>query len=359
MKVLWASIMVVGMLAQSTGYGCSAFLYAVGDTRFVGKSYDWFFDLSHGAAFVNQRGVAKDAFALDLSQNPLKGVPMSWTSRYMSTTFNQFGREFPMGGMNEAGLVIEILQLPESKTPDKSDARPYVNESQWIQYALDSYATVEEVVAGFNDVRIATVFVGAHYFVCDQASACAVVEFLDGKAVVHQQADGSLPIPAITNNVYEDSMNYFAKNKNRDIPGSGSLPRFNRVARAIASLNADSESTLDSALWDVLDSVDYKSDYLTTAWNIQYAPKVGDITFRTKLFKSKKHLAMGNLNADCGQAVQMLDMNQDLPSEVSDRFDTYSVEANKALVMQNSDLISEELLAEVAAYPETNTRCAK
>jgi choloylglycine hydrolase len=33
------------------------------------------------------------------------GKTISWISKYGSITFNQYGREFPTGGMNEKGLV--------------------------------------------------------------------------------------------------------------------------------------------------------------------------------------------------------------------------------------------------------------
>ena len=39
-----------------------------------------------------------------------KGTPASWVSKYGSVTFNQYGRELPTGGMNEAGLVVETIE---------------------------------------------------------------------------------------------------------------------------------------------------------------------------------------------------------------------------------------------------------
>lgn len=39
---------------------------------------------------------------------------VSRTSKYGSITFNQYRKEFPIGGMNEKGLVIEALWLNEN-----------------------------------------------------------------------------------------------------------------------------------------------------------------------------------------------------------------------------------------------------
>jgi len=61
------------------------------------------------------------------------GQPAKWVSAYGSVTFNQFGRELPLGRMNEAGLVIEIMWLTQTEYPH-SDRRPALRELQWAQY---------------------------------------------------------------------------------------------------------------------------------------------------------------------------------------------------------------------------------
>jgi choloylglycine hydrolase len=90
---------LVSMLAVSAiavlanpAEGCSTFCLA-GAGPVFGKNYDW--DVADGLVIVNKRGVAKTAMTND---NPAK-----WTSKYGSVTFNQYGREMPCGGINEAG----------------------------------------------------------------------------------------------------------------------------------------------------------------------------------------------------------------------------------------------------------------
>jgi hypothetical protein len=87
-------------------------------------------------------------------------------------TFNQYGREFPAGGMNDAGLVVEIMWL-ESSEYERPDARPTLNELQWIQYQLDRFATVDEVEAHAAELRVSRVNGKVHYLACDRGGHCA------------------------------------------------------------------------------------------------------------------------------------------------------------------------------------------
>ena len=81
-------------------HACTTFCMDVSGRVVFGANYDW--DTGVGLAMVNKRSVAKMA---------LTGRPARWTSRFASITFNQYGRDFPTGGMNEAGLVIALMAL--------------------------------------------------------------------------------------------------------------------------------------------------------------------------------------------------------------------------------------------------------
>ena len=65
------------------------------------------------------------------------GNTISWVSQYGSITFNQYGKEFPTGGMNEKGLVVELMWLDGTIYP-QPDERPAIGVLQWIQYQLDN-----------------------------------------------------------------------------------------------------------------------------------------------------------------------------------------------------------------------------
>ena len=122
----------------SITHACTTFQMSSFEKKIMGKSYDW--HLTHGMVIVNKRNIAKTA----LTFNPLE-TPASWVSKYGTVTFNQYGREFPLGGINEKGLAVEIMWLDETQYPEK-DSRKSLNELQWIQYQLDNYSKVIEVV---------------------------------------------------------------------------------------------------------------------------------------------------------------------------------------------------------------------
>jgi penicillin V acylase-like amidase (Ntn superfamily) len=102
---------------------------------------------------------------------------------YGSVTFNQCGREFPHGGMNEAGLVVELMWFDGTRYPPR-DGRQAVSELSWIQYMLDTCATTAEVVDMAARVRIAG-SVPIHFLVADRSGASASIEFIDGKLASH------------------------------------------------------------------------------------------------------------------------------------------------------------------------------
>src|SRR5262245_47917867 len=112
-----ASFVLFLCLAINDVRACTTFcLKSKGEVLF-GKNYDWM--IGDGMLFVNKRGVSKTA----QGDGPNPANPAKWVSKYGSVTFNQYGRENPSGGMNEAGLVIELMWLDDTEWP-KEDARP-------------------------------------------------------------------------------------------------------------------------------------------------------------------------------------------------------------------------------------------
>ena len=168
-----------------------------GGERVVGKSYDW--HMGQGLVIVNKRGVAKQSLPAKPGDRPAQ-----WLSRHASVTFNQYGREFPAGGMNDAGLVVEVMWLDSSEY-ERPDKRPTLNELQWIQYQLDTFATVAEMTAAAPVLRVSPVYARVHYLACDKTGACAAFEHVGGKQVVTPGAR------ALTNHSYAESVAWAAK----------------------------------------------------------------------------------------------------------------------------------------------------
>jgi len=61
----------------------------------------------------------------------------SWTSQYGSVIASGYGNS-TTDGMNERGLVANVLWLAESVYPPYDGTRPGLSRSRWAQYGLDT-----------------------------------------------------------------------------------------------------------------------------------------------------------------------------------------------------------------------------
>jgi len=159
-SILYSPLVSLALVLLAAGSSrpegaCTAFVMRGGGSILLAKNLDW--PVGEGLLCVNKRDVIKEAFGGGLT------VPLRWTSKYGSVTFNQFGREFPLGGINEKGLAIEELSVRADYPP--LDVRPGLNEFQWIQYHLDTCRTVKEVLKRAAEVRISRLLLGLHYLV--------------------------------------------------------------------------------------------------------------------------------------------------------------------------------------------------
>lgn len=172
---------------------CSCTAFADSQNMIIAKNFDW--NQGHGILVSNKKGWNKKS----LSAIPQKPA-LKWTSEYNSITFNQLGVEFPYNGVNEAGLSVEILWLNNSDY-SKNEKLPVTNELQWIQYQLDTAATVEEAITNAKNLWLFPFVAKIHYFVCDYKS-CAVFSYQNRQLVINKD----LQIKALANDVYADSL---------------------------------------------------------------------------------------------------------------------------------------------------------
>ena len=306
------SAAVAAFLLVRPAAACTTFCLEAGGRVLFGANYDW--DTGVGLAMINKRAVAKVA---------LTGRPVRWTSRFASITFNQYGREFPTGGMNEAGLVVALMALDATEYP-AVDSRPSVGILEWIQYQLDVSATIDDVILQSEAVRIARGGKGLHYLICDRSGRAATIEFLGGRLVAHQ--GDSLPVVVLTNNTYDDSVAYLRTitgfGGSRPVPeGITSLERFARAA-ALSRQRPAGADPVDNA-FDILDAV-HQPDY--TKWSLVYDPVSGVVYFRTDRHPAVRSLSFAGIDGSCTSPVRLLNING-----FADWAD-YTTEANMNLV---------------------------
>jgi choloylglycine hydrolase len=316
------------------------------DKAVVAYNYDFY--PSEGLVLVNKRGTRKTSF--------IRTQGAAWEAAYGSVTFNQFGRDNPMTGVNEKGLMVSQMWLDETKYPP-ADARPAIGILEWIQYNLDRHGSVAEVLANAEAVRPMS-RVPIHYLVADATGDAAALEFLDGKLVVHRGA--AMPVRALTNSTYADSVAAFEKAKGKgEVPASvSSLDRFVRAAMLAGGGHADPIARG----FEVLDAV-AQPDF--TRWSIVYNLGAGDVYFRTEGNRAIRRFALSRFDFSCGTPVRMLDVTAGGAGEVGGAFVDYSSAANRALI--ESSFSKTPFLQAVpaaardaaAAHPGATSSCAE
>jgi penicillin V acylase-like amidase (Ntn superfamily) len=342
-----AAILATVCIGQ-TARACSALLMSSKTDTLVARNFDWSF--GHGLVIVNKRGVSKKALVKKTE------IPAEWTSKYGSITFNQVSRELPQGGMNEKGLVVESLWLDSASFP-QPDQRPITNELQWIQFQLDNFSTTAEVISNLEKLRPSKSFASIHYFVCDAPGACATIEPVAGKLVVHSGSD--LPVPALANDSYADSSAYaapFLKNSDCEkIPaGNKSLNRFARAACFLKNSNRVGSPKSADAAFQILEQIAQQG---YTKWSIVYNLTERMVTFRSADAKSKKEVQLSALNFSCSKPAQILDINTMKSGEVNDAFADYTLQANRSIVesslLKGFANMPREVIEALSNYPNS------
>jgi choloylglycine hydrolase len=256
---------------------------------------------------INHRSQVKTAFIAP----PEK--PFSWVSKYGSISFNQIGREFPYGGMNETGLVIEQMWHQDAKYPEM-DERKALTELQWIQYQLDNASSVDEIIASDSWLRISfTSTATLHFLVADAQGNVATIEFTNGKMNVH--TGSTLPYPVLANCSYENSLDYKAKKESGNTESfaawtENSSGRFKTVADMIGSWSPDKGQIVDYG-FSVLQKV-AQGD--ATQWSIIYDITEMKIYFRTNTNKEIRSLNFRDFDYACNGEALRLDIHSNLTS---------------------------------------------
>lgn len=167
---------------------CTRAVYLGPDGMIVtGRTMDWKED-PQSNLYLFPRGIERRG---GLTDNTIK-----WTSRYGSVV--TAGYDIGVcDGMNEKGLMANLLFLSESDYKRPDDNRPVMGLSIWTQYVLDNFATVDEAVAELSKelFRIDDPDLpnGAkstlHLSVSDASGNSAIFEYIKGNLVIHQGRD--------------------------------------------------------------------------------------------------------------------------------------------------------------------------
>jgi choloylglycine hydrolase len=152
-------------------------------TILTGRSMDWGEDL-HSNMWVLPRGMKRDGMG---GKNSIQ-----WESKYGSLVVSAYDIG-TCDGINEKGLVVNMLALVESDYGKPAEGGKVICMSTWAQYVLDNHATVAEAVADLRKeaFRVQTIVLptgrpaNMHLAMSDPTGDSAIFEYVNGKLVIH------------------------------------------------------------------------------------------------------------------------------------------------------------------------------
>jgi len=223
------ALVVGGLALGQEADACTRFVYHGADGQVItGRSMDYKVD-TDTHLWIFPRGMKRNGEAGPRS--------LEWTSRYGSVIAGAYDFS-TTDGMNEAGLVANILWLAESEYPERDSGKPGLSIAAWAQYMLDSFASVDEAVKALSsepftlvtdsapgEQRLATL----HLSLSDASGDSAIIEYIKGRQVIHHSRDYQV----MTNSpVFEEQL---ALDKYwQAIGGTVMLPGTNRAADRFA-----------------------------------------------------------------------------------------------------------------------------
>ena len=208
---------------------CTRFVYQGGAGQVVtGRTMDWKEDIGTNL-WVFPKGMARTG---ETGANSI-----TWTSKYGSVIASGYDIA-TTDGLNEVGLVANVLWLVESEYPEYDGKSPGLAISAWAQFVLDNYGTVAEAVEGLRaepftivaaKVPGSEMLATVHLSLSDKSGDSAIVEYIGGKQVIHHSRDYQV----MTNSpVFEQQLALNAYWK--EIGGTVMLPGTNRAADRFA-----------------------------------------------------------------------------------------------------------------------------
>ncbi len=188
-RSLWRSLTLAAALsvaAAPIADACTRVVYHGPDNRILtARSMDWSLPMLSNL-WVFPRGMSRNGEAGENS--------LTWTSKYGSMIVSGYDIS-TVDGMNEAGLVANMLWLVASEYPENDGTTPEMSLAIWAQYFLDNYGSVAEAVADMEnnpfDVVTADVpdqpgrLAKVHLSLSDANGDSAILEWLEGKLVIH------------------------------------------------------------------------------------------------------------------------------------------------------------------------------
>lgn len=223
--LITALVIIFSVIPQKRVRACTRVVYQGNkDMVITGRTMDWKED-TRSNIWIFPRGMERNG---EVGKDPMR-----WKSKYGSVVTSAYDI-CSTDGMNEKGLVANLLWLAESSYPQWNGEKPALSIAAWVQYMLDNFATVSEAVSEIekntfdvvsdmmpDGTRMATL----HLSISDATGDNAIFEYIDGKLNIHHNRSYQL----MTNSpVFDQQLaldDYW-----KTIGGTTFLPGTNRAA---------------------------------------------------------------------------------------------------------------------------------
>ena len=181
-------VFAASVFSTNSADACTRAVYLGPDNMIVtGRTMDWKED-PQSNLYLFPRGMEKQA---GMTDNTVR-----WISKYGSVVTAGYDIGI-CDGMNEKGLVANLLFLTESSYIRPNDPRPVMGLSIWTQYVLDNFSTVGEAVQELSRevfrIDAPDLPNGAkstlHLSVSDATGNSAIFEYIDGNLIIHEGRD--------------------------------------------------------------------------------------------------------------------------------------------------------------------------
>jgi len=216
---------ILWCFCQESAVGCTRVVYkGTNGLILTARSMDWKDDVLTNL-WIFPRGMDRSG--------EVGPKPLTWKSKYGSVIASGYDIS-STDGMNEKGLVANVLWLVESQYPAWDQKKPGLTIAAWVQYVLDNFATVAETVIALKEEKFAIItdnipgqsrLTTLHLSISDKMGDSAIFEYINGKLIIHHDSAYTV----MTNSPIFDKQ--LALNEYwQEIGGTVMLPGTNRAA---------------------------------------------------------------------------------------------------------------------------------
>lgn len=222
-------LLMSALAALPIADACTRVVYhGANDDVITARSMDWKVDIGTNL-WIFPRGIQRNG--------EVGSHSVHWTAKYGSVTASGYDVS-TTDGMNEKGIVANLLWLAESEYPKPDPSKPGLALSLWAQYVLDNFATVQEAVDALKDEPFTVVtanvpgeekLANIHMSLSDSTGDSAIIEYVNGKQVIHHGREYQVMTNSPTFDKQLALEAYW-----HDIGGTVMLPGTNRAADRFA-----------------------------------------------------------------------------------------------------------------------------